>query len=145
MKKETPTLSREQSISVRRWYLVDAKDQVVGRLASDIASTLRGKKNPAFSPHIDNGDFVVVVNARHVRLTGKKVQDKQYYRHTGYPGGIRSMSAEQLLETSPEEVVKKAVAGMLPKNALGRNLAKKLKVYPDADHPHTAQGPVAQL
>ena len=144
MKKETQTIPREQALLSRRWHLIDAKDQAVGRLACDIANTLRGKKNPAFSPHIDSGDFIVVVNARQVRLTGKKLQDKHYYRHTGYPGGIRSLSAEELLESSPEDVIKKAVVGMLPRNALGRQLAKKLKVYPDAEHPHAAQLPDAQ-
>ena len=144
MKKETQTLPQEQALPARPWYLVDAKDQVVGRLASNIASALRGKGNPAFSPHTDTGDFIVVINARHVRLTGKKLQDKQYYRHTGYPGGIRQRSAEQLLKSSPEYILKKAVAGMLPKNALGRKLVKKLKIYPDASHPHAAQMPIAQ-
>ncbi len=141
MKKETQILPQEQALSARRWYFIDAKDQIVGRLASNIASTLRGKGNPAFSPHTDNGDFIVVINARHVRLTGKKLQDKQYYRHTGYPGGIRHKSAAQMIKSSPERILKKAVAGMLPKNALGRKLAKKLKVYPDAAHPHAAQMP----
>ena len=144
MKKETQTLPQEQAIPARPWYLVDAKDQVVGRLASNIASALRGKGNPAFSPHTDTGDFIVVINARHVRLTGKKLQDKQYYRHTGYPGGIRQRSAEQLIKSSPEYILKKAVAGMLPKNALGRKLVKKLKIYPDASHPHAAQMPIAR-
>ena len=144
MKKETQILPQEQALPARPWHLVDAKDQVVGRLASNIASALRGKGNPAFSPHTDTGDFIVVINARHVRLTGKKLQDKQYYRHTGYPGGIRQRSAEQLLKSSPEDILKKAVAGMLPKNALGRKLVKKLKIYPDASHPHAAQMPIAQ-
>ena len=144
MKKETQTLPQEQALPARHWYLVDAKDQIVGRLASNIASALRGKGNPAFSPHTDTGDFVVVINARHVRLTGKKLQDKQYYRHTGYPGGIRQQSAEQIIKSSPENIPKKAVAGMLPKNALGRQLVKKLKIYPDALHPHAAQMPTAR-
>lgn len=139
MKKETPTLSRDRALAARRWHLVDAKGRVVGRLASELADTLRGKRNPAFSPHLDTGDFVVVVNARHVRFTGNKLGQKRYYRHTGYPGGIRSRSAEELMASKPEEVLKKAVAGMLPKNALGRGLAHKLKVYPDAEHPHAAQ------
>ena len=139
MKKETPTLSRDRALAARRWHLVDAKGRVVGRLASELADTLRGKRNPAFSPHLDTGDFVVVVNARHVRFTGNKLRQKQYYRHTGYPGGIRSRSAEELMASKPEDVIKKAVAGMLPKNALGRSLAHKLKVYPDAEHPHAAQ------
>ena len=144
MKKETQTLPQEQALPARHWYLVDAKDQVVGRLASNIASALRGKGNPAFSPHTDTGDFIVVINARHVRLTGKKLQDKQYYRHTGYPGGIRQRSAEQLIKSSPEHILRKAVAGMLPKNALGRKLVQKLKIYPDASHPHAAQLPTAR-
>ena len=139
MKKETSTLSRDRALAARRWHLVDAKGRVVGRLASELADTLRGKRNPAFSPHLDTGDFVVVVNARHVRFTGNKLRQKRYYRHTGYPGGIRSRSAEELMASKPEEVLKKAVAGMLPKNALGRGLAHKLKVYPDAEHPHAAQ------
>ena len=139
MKKETPTLPRDRALAARRWHLVDAKGRVVGRLASELADTLRGKRNPAFSPHLDTGDFVVVVNARHVRFTGNKLRQKRYYRHTGYPGGIRSRSAEELMASKPEEVLKKAVAGMLPKNALGRGLAHKLKVYPDAEHPHAAQ------
>ena len=143
MKKETPTLSRDRALAARRWHLVDAKGRVVGRLASELADTLRGKRNPAFSPHLDTGDFVVVVNARHVRFTGNKLRQKQYYRHTGYPGGIRSRSAEELMASKPEDVIKKAVAGMLPKNALGRSLAHKLKVYPDAEHPHAAQLPTA--
>ncbi len=144
MKKETQTLPQKQVIPARHWYLVDAKDQTVGRLASTLASALRGKRNPAFSPHTDNGDFIVVINARHVKLTGKKLQDKQYYHHTGYPGGIRQRSAEQLITASPEYILKKAVTGMLPKNALGRKLVKKLKIYPDASHPHAAQMPIAR-
>jgi len=142
MKKETLTFSQKQSLAARRWHLIDAKDKTVGRLASTLASTLRGKDNPAFSPHIDNGDFIVVINARHIKFTGNKLQDKRYYRHTGYPGGIRSTSAEQMLKASPEDIIRKAVTGMLPKNAFGRQLIKKLKVYPDADHRHSAQNPV---
>jgi len=142
MKKETPTFSQTQSHETRSWCLVDAKDKTVGRLASALAGILRGKDKPAFSPHIDNGDFVVVINARHIRFTGNKLEDKRYYRHTGYPGGIRSVSAGQMLEASPEDIIRKAVRGMLPKNAFGRQLIKKLKVYPDADHRHNAQSPV---
>jgi large subunit ribosomal protein L13 len=142
MKKETPTFSQRRSLEARRWHLVDAKDKTVGRLASALASILRGKDNPAFSPHIDNGDFIVVINARHIKFTGNKLQDKRYYRHTGYPGGIRSISAGQMLKASPEDIIRKAVSGMLPKNAFGRQLIKKLKVYPDVDHRHNAQSPV---
>lgn len=142
MKRETATLPRKALLDARRWYLVDAQGKMVGRLASVIAGVLRGKNNPAFSPHLDSGNFVIVINARQVRFSGKKLRDKIYYRHTGYPGGIRKTSAEQLVASRPEEVLKKAVHGMLPKTPLGRHLAGKLKVYPGPDHPHTAQQPV---
>jgi len=142
MKKETVTLPRETLLAARRWYLVDAQGKTVGRLASTIAGALRGKNNPTFSPHLDSGDFVVVINARQVRFSGKKLQEKIYYRHTGYPGGIRHTSAEHLLASQPEAVLAKAVAGMLPKTPLGSRLATKLKIYPGPDHPHTAQQPV---
>ena len=141
MKKETKTISRGTLLDARRWHIVDATDKTVGRLASVIASALRGKNNPAFSPHLDCGDFVVVVNARHVRFSGNKLQDKIYYRHTEYPGGIRSTSAEQILASKPEEVLRLAVEGMLPKNRLGRSMATKLKIYAGSEHPHRAQQP----
>jgi len=141
MKKETKTISRGTLLDARRWHIVDATDKTVGRLASVIASALRGKNNPAFSPHLDCGDFVVVINARHVRFSGNKLQDKIYYRHTEYPGGIRSTSAEQMLASKPEEVLRLAVEGMLPKNRLGRSMATKLKVYAGSEHPHRAQQP----
>jgi large subunit ribosomal protein L13 len=141
MKKETQTLSRSTLMSARRWHCIDAQGKTVGRLASVIAGMLRGKLNPAFSAHLDGGDFVVVVNAQHVRFSGEKLHEKVYYRHTEYPGGIRMTSAEQMLKTRPERVLEKAVAGMLPKTPLGRHLLKKLKVYPGADHPHKAQRP----
>jgi large subunit ribosomal protein L13 len=141
MKKETKTISKGTLLGARRWHIVDATDKTVGRLASVIASTLRGKNNPAFSPHLDCGDFVVVINARHVRFSGNKLQDKIYYRHTEYPGGIRSTSAEQMLASKPEEVLRLAVEGMLPKNRLGRSMATKLKVYAGSEHPHRAQQP----
>ena len=141
MKKETKTISRGTLLDARRWHIVDATDKTVGRLASVIASTLRGKNNPAFSPHLDCGDFVVVINARHVRFSGNKLQDKIYYRHTEYPGGIRSTSAEQMLASKPEEVLRLAVEGMLPKNRLGRSVATKLKIYAGSEHPHRAQQP----
>jgi len=141
MKKETKTISRGTLLDARRWHIVDATDKTVGRLASVIASALRGKNNPAFSPHLDCGDFVVVVNARHVRFSGNKLQDKIYYRHTEYPGGIRSTSAEQMLASKPEEVLRLAVEGMLPKNRLGRSMATKLKIYAGSEHPHRAQQP----
>lgn len=141
MKKETKTISRGTLLDARRWHIVDATDKTVGRLASLIASALRGKNNPAFSPHLDCGDFVVVINARHVRFSGNKLQDKIYYRHTEYPGGIRSTSAEQMLASKPEEVLRLAVEGMLPKNRLGRSMATKLKIYAGSEHPHRAQQP----
>lgn len=142
MKKETPTLPRNTSLTARRWYIVDARGKVVGRLASEIAQVLRGKKNPSFSPHIDNGDFVIVVNASQVQFSGNKWQQKMYYRHTEYPGGLREDSAEQMLAKHPEDILKKAVVGMLPKNPHGRALASKLKVYAGPNHPHLAQQPV---
>ena len=141
MKKETKTISRGTLLDARRWHIVDATDKTVGRLASVIASTLRGKNNPVFSPHLDCGDFVVVINARKVRFSGNKLQDKIYYRHTEYPGGIRSTSAERMLASKPEEVLRLAVEGMLPKNRLGRSMATKLKIYADSEHPHRAQQP----
>jgi len=143
MKKETMTYSQDACRAGRRWHLVDAHGKTVGRLASVVASVLRGKMNPAFSPHLDAGDFVVIINARQVRFTGNKLQGKVYYRHTEYPGGIRQTLAGQLLNTRPEDVLKKAITGMLPKTPLGRRLAKKVKIYPGPDHPHTAQQPVA--
>jgi len=141
MKGRTPMVSREQALARRRWYVVDAKDQVLGRLATKVAGLLRGKGKPDFTPHVDCGDFVVVINAAHVRLTGKKWTQKVYYRHTGYPGGIRSVTPEKLIRTRPEQLVRNAVEGMLPKNRLGRQLARKLKVYAGATHPHEAQQP----
>ena len=142
MAKRTVSLPRKRALAARRWCLVDAQDKVLGRLASKVAQLLRGKGNPAFSPHVDCGDFVVVINAAGVKLTGNKLQDKIYYRHTGYPGGIRQITAAQLLASHPERVLRKAVVGMLPKNRLGRQLATKLKIYPGPDHPHTAQQPL---
>jgi large subunit ribosomal protein L13 len=142
MKKETVTLSRSAHLAARRWYLVDAQGKAVGRLASIIANILRGKITPTFSPHLDSGDFVIVVNAQHVRFSGNKMRDKIYYRHTEYPGGIRKTPAGQMLDSHPEDVLRKAVSGMLPKTRLGRHLAKKLKIYAGPDHPHTAQLPI---
>jgi large subunit ribosomal protein L13 len=123
----------------KKWYLFDAEGQVLGRLASEIAHVLRGKHKPIFSPHVDTGDFVVVVNAEKVKLTGNKREQKVYYHHTGYPGGIKSTTIEKLLAAKPDEVIKKAVRGMLPKNRLGRRVFKKLKVYVGPEHPHEAQ------
>lgn len=143
MKGQTYMSTREDALAARRWYIVDAKDQVVGRVASAIANLLRGKGKSSFTPHVDCGDFVVVVNAAQLRFTGKKRELKVYYRHTGYPGGIRSRVADEVLTHTPERVLRHAVEGMLPKNRLGRQLARKLKIYRDADHPHAAQQPTA--
>ena len=125
----------------KNWYLVDAEDKILGRLASRLASILRGKNKPIFTPHVDTGDFVVVVNAKKIKLTGRKLKEKMYYHHSGYPGGIKSINANDLLDKNPEEVLRKAVKGMLPKNSLGRNMLKKLRVYPNDFHPHEAQQP----
>ena len=123
------------------WLLVDAEGQTLGRLATQIAHRLRGKHKPTFTPHVDTGDFIVVINAEKVKLTGKKVQDKKYYRHTGYPGGIRETTAEKMLATKPTDILTIAVRGMLPKNSLGRKMLTKLKVYTGNAHPHQAQQP----
>jgi len=125
----------------RQWYVVDAQDKVLGRLASRIAMVLRGKTKPTFTPHMDTGDFVVVVNAAQVQLTGRKLDNKIYYRHSGYPGGLKEISARKLLQKKPEEILRHAVRGSLPKNSLGRPLLKKLKIYAGGEHPHEAQTP----
>jgi large subunit ribosomal protein L13 len=125
----------------RKWYVVDASEQVLGKLATTVASHLRGKHKPVFTPHIDTGDFVVVINAEKIRLTGKKADQKVYYRHSNYPGGLKSETFKERLEQKPEEIIRDAVWGMLPKNRLGRTLIKKLKVYRGSEHPHTAQKP----
>jgi len=125
----------------RNWFLVDAENKVLGRLASELANILRGKNKPTFTPHVDTGDCVIVINADKVNLTGKKWKDKIYYRHSGYPGGIKSISAENLKAKRPEDLIRYAVKGMLPKNRLGRKLFKKLKVYAGGEHPHQAQQP----
>jgi len=124
------------------WYLVDADQRTLGRLATEIADLLRGKGKPAYTPHVDTGDFVVVVNAKKVRVTGKKLEQKIYYRHSGYPGGLRERTLAEQLERRPEEVIRKAVKGMLPKNKLASAQLRKLKVYAGSEHPHTAQNPV---
>jgi large subunit ribosomal protein L13 len=132
--------SRESEIE-RKWYLVDAENQVLGRLATRVATILRGKHKPSFAPHLDVGDHVVVVNAAKVHLTGRKRTDKMYRWHTGYIGGLREVTAEHMLRTHPERMIEWAVQGMLPKNRLGRAMARKLKVYRGAAHPHQAQQP----
>jgi len=123
------------------WYVVDATDKALGRLAAEIAHRLRGKHKPEYTPHVDTGDYIVVVNCEKVRVTGAKATDKMYYHHTGYPGGIRSASFEQLIDKAPERVLQRAVKGMLPRNPLGRAMFRKLKVYAGSEHPHAAQQP----
>ncbi len=126
----------------RKWYLIDATDKTLGRLASQIASILRGKHKPIYTPHVDTGDHVIVINAEKIRLTGNKLQDKKYYHHSGYPGGLKVRTAADLLNSGrPERVLKLAVWGMLPHNRLGRKMFKKLKVYAGNEHPHSAQQP----
>jgi len=125
----------------RDWVLVDATDMVLGRLATRVAEILKGKTKPQYTPHIDVGDFVVVINAEKIRLTGNKAADKNYYSHSGYPGGLKEVSFERMLEKHPERIIEKAVRGMLPKNSLGRSMGKKLKVYAGPEHPHEAQNP----
>jgi large subunit ribosomal protein L13 len=125
----------------RRWYVVDADGQTLGRLATQIADTLRGKRKPEYTPHVDTGDFVVVVNAEKIAVTGTKLDDKRYYRHSGYPGGLRSRTLREQLERRPTEVIRKAVKGMLPRNRLGRAQLRKLRVYAGPEHPHVAQAP----
>ncbi len=125
----------------REWFVVDADDKILGRLATQIAHRLRGKHKPEFAPHVDNGDFIVVVNCEKIKVTGKKMTDKKYYKYTGYMGGLRETSLAHLLERKPEEVIRKAVQGMLPKNRLGAAMLKKLKIYAGPEHPHTAQNP----
>lgn len=125
----------------KQWYLVDAKDQVLGRLCSNIAKILRGKHKPTFTPNVDTGDFVVIVNAKEIKLTGKKSETKTYEHFSGYPGGLKQEKFCNVLETHPERIITNAVRGMLPHNKLGRQMIKKLKIYPDNNHPHKAQNP----
>ncbi|MCL5807098.1 MAG: 50S ribosomal protein L13 [Deltaproteobacteria bacterium] len=135
------TTHAKQEEVIRDWYLVDAENKILGRLACEIAHRLRGKHKAIFAPYMDTGDFVIVVNAEKISLTGKKLTDKVYYHHTGYPGGIKAITAGKLLKEKPEEVLRTAVKGMLPKNTLGRAMLKKLKIYKGDDHPHEAQCP----
>lgn len=125
----------------RKWCVIDAQDQVLGRLAAEIVRRLRGKHKPIYSPHVDTGDYIIVVNADKIRLTGRKLDDKVYYHHTGYTGGIKATTPRELLRHKPERVLELAVKGMLPKSRLGRRMLKKLKIYAQPDHPHTAQQP----
>lgn len=125
----------------RKWYIVDATDQTLGRMSTRIATTLRGKHKPYFTPHVDCGDFVIVINAEKIHVTGNRLDDKKYYRHSGYPGGLKVRTLRQMLSRSPETVIHEAVRRMLPKKALGRQMIKKLKVYAGPEHPHEAQQP----
>jgi len=134
-------MKKEEALSQRRWYVIDAQGKVLGRMATEIAKVLRGKHKPTFTPNQDTGDFVIVVNARSVKLTGTKLGQKVYFRHTEYPGGIRERTAAQMLEKKPEDLIRLAVKGMLPKNRLSRKLVTKLKVYAGPEHPHDAQKP----
>ena len=137
------TFSAKSHEVKREWLVVDATDKVLGRLAAEIARRLRGKHKPVYTPSVDTGDFVIVVNAEKIALTGSKTVGKIYYSHSGFPGGIKSATAGEMLNTKPEEVIRKAVKGMLPKNKLARHMLKKLKVYAGASHPHEAQQPSA--
>lgn len=135
------TFSAKKEEVQRDWYVVDASDKVLGRLATQIANILRGKNKPIFTPHVDTGDFVVVINADKVRLTGRKLEQKTYYRHSGYPGGLKSTTAGKIKDNNPEFIIKHAVKGMLPHNKLGRKQIKKLKIFAGPDHKHEAQSP----
>lgn len=137
----TTTVSAKPAEVRRAWYLVDAEDKTLGRLASELARRLRGKHKPQYTPHVDTGDYLVVVNAEKIRVTGNKRQDKMYYRHTGYVGNLKSMSLSKLLETAPERAIQLAVKGMLPRGPLGRAMMKKLRVYAGPNHGHQAQQP----
>jgi large subunit ribosomal protein L13 len=135
------TYSAKKEDIVRKWFIVDASGKTLGRLASTIATVLKGKTKPIYTTHVDTGDFVIVVNAGKVHLTGKKLEQKVYYRHSGYPGGLKSVTAGKLMKTRPENVIKMAVEGMLPKTQLGKQMLTKLKVYAGENHPHSAQQP----
>ncbi len=135
------TISAKAGTVDRQWYIVDAEGQNLGRLSTIIAETLRGKRSPWFTPHADTGDFVVIINAEKIAVTGKKLEQKRYWRHSGYPGGIRSRTLAEQLRRRPEEVLRHAVKGMLPKNILGAEQLRKLKIYAGPDHPHEAQNP----
>ena len=136
------TFSAKSDEVDRKWYLIDATGKTLGRLAADIASRLRGKHKVEYTPHVDTGDYIVVINAEKIRVTGNKLQDKKYYRYTGYVGNLKSISLEKLLKEKPERVIQKAVKGMLPRNPLGRKMFSKLKVFSGPDHDHAAQQPI---
>lgn len=136
-------MAKPEEVKDRKWYVLDAEGKVLGRLAVEAASILRGKHSPKFTPHVDTGDHVIVINAEKVVLTGNKLQNKKYIRHSGYPGGLKVINYEKLMKTRPELAVEKAIVGMLPHNRLGARMAKKLKVYKGSAHPHQAQKPLA--
>lgn len=138
---KTYQIKKKEALAQRQWFIVDAGGRVLGRLASEVAKVLRGKHKPNFAPHVDAGDFVIVVNARGVRLTGNKAEEKVYYRHSEYPGGMRTTTAQKMLSDKPESLIRLAVKGMLPKSRLGRKLSTKLKIYAGSEHPHEAQKP----
>ena len=135
------TVSAKPETVERNWFVVDATDKVLGRLATELARRLRGKHKPEYTPHVDTGDYIVVVNAEKVRVTGNKATDKVYYRHTGYPGGIKAINFEKLIKTAPKRAIEHAVKGMLPRGPLGRDMYRKLKVYAGPEHRHAAQQP----
>ena len=137
------TISAKPGSVEQQWFVVDANGKTLGRMASEIAARLRGKHKAEYTPHVDTGDYIVVVNAAKVRVTGSKTTDKTYFHHTGFPGGMKSITFDKLIEKSPEQAIELAVKGMLPRNPLGRAMARKLKVYPGAEHPHAAQQPKA--
>ncbi len=135
------TIFAKNTDVVKKWHVIDADGIVVGRLASRVAVILRGKNKPIYTPHADTGDFVIIVNADKVRFTGNKLEKKEYYHHSGYPGGIKKKTAKEIMKSSPERIILSAVRGMLPKNKLGRQQLRKLKIYSGAEHPHKAQNP----
>lgn len=135
------TFSAKPETVKRDWYVVDATGLTLGRLATEVASRLRGKHKPEYTPHVDTGDYIVIVNAEKIQVTGNKAQDKMYYSHTGFPGGLKSMNFEKLNQRAPERIIELAVKGMLPRNPLGRAMYRKMKVYAGASHPHAAQQP----
>ena len=137
------TISAKKESVTRDWYVVDATDKTLGRLSTEIANRLRGKHKAEFTPHVDTGDYIVVVNAEKVKVTGNKATDKLYHHHTGYPGGIKSITFDKLIDKAPERIIEKAVKGMMPKNKLSRAMLAKLKIYAGSEHPHEAQQPIS--
>ena len=137
------TYTATPSTTKREWFIIDASDKVLRRLATTVADRLRGKHKPEYTPNIDTGDYIVIINAEKVRVTGRKFTDKKYYRHTGYPGGLKETTFDKMQEKAPEEIIKKAVKGMMPKGPLGREMFRKLKIYAGPEHQHSAQQPTA--